>query len=373
VRGGAARTGLKFAAFAVVCLVVTAWLAFTIGNVALFSHRYALSATFDDVTGLLPNDNVKVAGVPVGKVTGIKVVDGRARVSFTVRDDVRLPTDSKAAVRWRNLLGQRYVYLYPGQAATTLRPGSTITRTVSVVEIGELFNRLGPIVRAIDPDKVNQFLDSVVAALDGNEPKLRQAIADLSTLTSALAERDAAIGRLVENLNVLTGTVNSRDAQIRTVLDNLLAVATTFNENTDVLESAVVQLGSFNRDLGALLEGNRAQLDRTITNLTTLADGVRRQLPNVDLLLARLDDGTKRLFAASRYGEWLNQTIPCGRVGYPGDLSVAVKDCITGGPGHGGSVSISGVPPAAGLRPPPDLVPVRGAHGLANLLGVPTP
>lgn len=367
-----AKNGAKLALFAAVSLFLTAWLAFTIGNIKLFADDYTLSAVFDDVTGLLPNDNVKVAGVPVGKVTGIEVVQGRAKVTFTVGDDVRLPTDSHAAVRWRNLLGQRYVYLYPGTASTTLRPGAVITDTRSVVDIGELFNRLGPIVRAIDPDKVNRFLDSVVAALDGNEPKLRQAIADLSTLTAALAERDAAIGRLVENLDVVAGAVTSRDAQIRSVLDNLLAVATTFNENTEVLESAVVELGSFNRDLGGLLEGNRAQLDRTIDNVTTLLEGVRRQLPALDQLIAHIDDGGKRLFAASRYGEWLNQVIPCGRAGYPGEFTIAVKDCVTGA-GTGGPVTISGNPPALGLSPPPVLHPVRGADGLASLLGVAAP
>ena len=368
-----ARNGAKLALFAAVSLGLTAWLAFTIGNIRLFADDYSLSATFDDVTGLLPNDNVKVAGVPVGKVTGIEVVQGRARVTFTVRDDVKVPSDSRAAVRWRNLLGQRYVYLYPGQASTTLRPGSTITDTVSVVDIGELFNRLGPIVKAIDPDKVNQFLDSVVGALDGNEPKLRQAIADLATLTSALAQRDEAIGRLVENLDAVAGAITSRDAQIRSVLDNLLAVATTFNENTEVLESAVVELGSFNRDLGFLLEGNRGQLDRTIDNLAVLMDGVRRQLPTLDKLVTRLDDGSKRLFGASRYGEWLNQTIPCGRIGYPPELTLAVKDCITGA-GTGGAVTISGNPPsAANLPPPPAPGGVRGTDALAQLLGVTAP
>src|SRR5687767_14741142 len=120
------RTVIKLAIFFAVCLVFTAYLAFTIGNIHLFQDTYSLSASFDDVTGLLPNDNVKVAGVVVGKVTGVKLRQGKAQVKFSVKDSVKIPEDSTAAVRWRNLLGQRYVYVYPGSAPTVLRSGRAI-------------------------------------------------------------------------------------------------------------------------------------------------------------------------------------------------------------------------------------------------------
>src|SRR5689334_23482741 len=115
-------TLIKLGAFTVVCLLISVTLIFSIGNVQslrigpiqFLEDSYKLTATFDDVTGLLINDNVKVAGVKVGKVTSVKLVDGKAVVSFRVKDSVKLPTDSEATIRWRNLLGQRYLYLYPG-------------------------------------------------------------------------------------------------------------------------------------------------------------------------------------------------------------------------------------------------------------------
>ena len=101
-------TVIKLVAFFAVCAVFTGYLAFTIGNIHLFQKTYKLSATFDDATGLGRDDNVKVAGVVVGKVNGVQLDQGRARVTFQVRKDVKVPTDSSAAIRWRNLLGQRY-------------------------------------------------------------------------------------------------------------------------------------------------------------------------------------------------------------------------------------------------------------------------
>src|SRR5436190_8914731 len=133
------KTIIKLVAFFALCAVFTAYLAFTIGNIHLFEHTYALNATFDDATGLLKDDNVKVAGVVVGKVTSVKIDQGKANVSFSVKDSVKVPTDSEAAIRWRNLIGQRYVYVYPGTGSTVLRGGDRVTRTRSVVDVGELF------------------------------------------------------------------------------------------------------------------------------------------------------------------------------------------------------------------------------------------
>ncbi|HUQ38646.1 MAG TPA: MCE family protein [Acidimicrobiales bacterium] len=344
-------TVIKLVAFVAVCLAFTGWLATTIGNITPFQDTYALSATFDDVTGLLPNDNVKVAGVVVGKVRRVELVKGRARVTFAVRDEVTLPTDTQASIRWRNLLGQRYVYLYPGTAAARLASGDHISRTRAVVDLGELFNRLGPIVKVIDPKEVNAFLQSVTAALDGNEGALRTAIDDLARLSGALGSRDAAIGRLIENFDTVAGTITRRDAQIRSVLDDLLALATTFNDNTTVLEQAAVELTDFSDDLGRLLADNRGEIDRTVDNLTILVKVIQGKLGSIDSTVGGLDEAATKLFAVSRNGEWLNQVIPCGAVG-----------------GKGG-IPYSPLPPG-GCMPEPALgVATSGSAAVAQLMG----
>src|SRR5437588_3029769 len=133
------RTIVKLVVFFTVCALFTGYLAFTIGNIHLFQHTYKLTATFDDATGLLKDDNVKVAGVVVGKVNSVKIDQGKAKVEFTVKDSVKVPTDSEAAIRWRNLIGQRYVYVYPGTGSTVLRGGDRVTTTRSVVDLRELF------------------------------------------------------------------------------------------------------------------------------------------------------------------------------------------------------------------------------------------
>ncbi len=318
-------TLVKLGLFVTLCVAITGTLVFTIGNVQslrvgpvqLLDDSYRLHATFDDITGLLMNDNVKVAGVVVGKITSIKVVDGRARVTLRVKNSMKLPSDTAGAIRWRNLLGQRYLYLYPGQASTTLEPGDDLSKTTSVVDLGELLNRLGPIVSAVDPAKVNDFLDTIVGALSGNEAKIGAAIDNLAAVAKTLGDRDEAVGRLVGNLDTVTGAVADRDREIRQILDNLNAITKTFNENTNVLDTAVVELGNYNGHLSAILGNNRSQIDSIVSNLAIVVAAVGAKLPTLDHAIGYLDDTALRLANVSQYGEWLDQSILCLRVTLP--------------------------------------------------------
>jgi phospholipid/cholesterol/gamma-HCH transport system substrate-binding protein len=319
----------KLLLFFAVCMLLTAYLAFTIGNIHLFQHSYKLTATFDDATGLLSADNVKVAGVVVGRVSSVKIDQGKAKVEFSVKDSVKVPSDSEAAIRWRDLIGQRYLYIYPGTASTVLRDGDTVRKTRSVVDVGELFNRLGPIVQAVNPNDVNTFLDAIVQALDGNTDKIRQSIDNLAVVAQSLGARDQQIGRLIDNVNKVAGAINDRDAQIRTVLDNLVLISQTFSQNTDVLNTAVTELGDYSDNFGSLLANNSTQIDHIVANLNAIVNEVKVKLPVLDSTLAGLDEAAKSLYNSSRYGDWLNNNIYCGAVFNPAQVK-SNDPCISG-------------------------------------------
>ena len=335
------KVAVKFGAFVLVCLMFTGYLAFTIGNLdirdPLARGTYRVTAHFDDVTGLLINDNVKVAGVVVGKVTSVSTEGGKAVVRMQIDDDHSdLPKDTSGAIRWRNLIGQRYVYLYPGDSAEALEDGDVIDDTTSVIDLGELFNRLGPIVGAIDPAQVNDFLETFTEALEGREDEIGATLDDLATLVSGLASRDAAIQRLITNLDTVAATVNRRDEQIEIMLGNLVTLSETFGDNTATLDAALVELGSFGTELSRLLDGNAEEIDRLLTNLAAVTDTVHGRLPELDEVLAGLAGATEAVFRAANRGEFLNQKILCAFVEPP---PASEEGCPTGEPVTGVSVS----------------------------------
>lgn len=332
-------TGAKLAVFVAVCVTFTVYLAFTIGNIrisklSIFHRNYTLTANFNDVTGLDTGDSVKVAGVIVGKVTSIRVVNGpdtgtgRAQVSFSVDKSVRLPSNTEASIRWRNLLGQRYLYLNPPDAAdaapTVLANGDHIADTVSVVDIGELFNELGPIVTVLNPDEINQFIDAVSGALAGNEANLDQVLDNLATVTAAVASHDDAIGRLVQNVNTVAATVSSRDQEITTVLDNLVAISTTFSDNTQIVDDAVTNLSTVSTNLNRLLTDNQSQISQILANVNTVLNVVVGRLPSINAILSTFPNAARSLLALGNVGQFLALTAPCLSVQILPDVDATV-------------------------------------------------
>jgi len=377
-------TGAKLAIFVGVCVTFTVYLAFTIGNIRpshlWFLHKdYSLTANFDDVTGLNNGDSVKVAGVIVGKVDSIKVVDGpdtgsgRAQVRFSVYKSVRLPANTSASIRWRNLLGQRYLYLNPpapGDAVpTVLRNGDHIADTTSVVDIGELFNELGPIITALNPDEVNQFIDAISGALLGNEQNLDQTLDNLATVTASVASHDAEIGRLVGNVNTVAATVSSRDQEITTVLDNLVAISQTFSSNTQIVDDAVTNLSEVSTNLNRLLNDNQTQISQILTNLGAVLNVVVDRLPTINAVLSEFPNAAQSLLALGDVGQFLSLTAPCLSVEVaPGvDASIPCNTAINN-PGPGGGTTTTTTTTTASGGAAKAGAAAAGANGVDNFL-----
>jgi len=114
------------------------YLSLSLGGIALSDARYPLHARFASVGDLEVGDPVKLAGVRIGEVTEIQLVDYAAEVQISLRTPLALPEDSIASVQTAGLLGDAYVSLSPGASERDLPPGGGIRRTEPAVTISEL-------------------------------------------------------------------------------------------------------------------------------------------------------------------------------------------------------------------------------------------
>ncbi|MFI0447319.1 MlaD family protein [Actinomadura sp. 6N118] len=300
----------KFAVF----VAFTGLLTFFIGQQILgtsFNKRYELTATFDDVTGLLEGDIVKVAGTPVGQVKSIKVERGKAVVGMEIDDDVRVPDDSTAAIRWRNVVGQRIVYLEPGDSQAKLTPGARVPKTRSVVDLGDIVNSLGPITRNLDPVQINKILFSFSQALDGNEQNINLMIQNLDGLLKTFAARKATIRSMIDDYETVSGAVAVRDRQIAASVDNLAELTKVFANNHKLLENAVVEVAGVTTNLNQVLGGNDAQLARIVGNLGKFAETFRINVDNLEKMVQNLPLTLRQLFAAANGGHYLRTNALC--------------------------------------------------------------
>ena len=184
---------VKFLVLAVVVTLATTVLALTIAN-ASSGDRLTYAARFTDVAGLLPGDDVRIAGVVVGAVEEIAIVDRRfAEVRFSVADAQRIPASAGAAIYYKNLIGQRYLALTQGAGpiGAVLGAGDTIPveRTWPPLNLTILFNGFTPLFTALDPEQVNQLSFEIVQVLQGQGTTVRSLLAATSSLTTTIADR----------------------------------------------------------------------------------------------------------------------------------------------------------------------------------------
>ncbi|MGH3567475.1 MAG: MCE family protein [Pseudonocardia sp.] len=317
---------VKFLALAVVVALATTVLALTIAN-ASSGERSTYVARFTDVAGLLPGDDVRIAGVVVGTVEEIAIVDRRfAEVRFSVADAQRIPASAGAAIYYKNLIGQRYLALTQGAGPTgaVLGAGDTIPieRTRPSLNLTILFNGFKPLFTALDPEQVNQLSFEIVQVLQGQGGTVRSLLASTSSLTNTIADRDEVIGQVIDNLNVVLDTVNARDEQLSDLIANLQALVSGLAQDRKPIGEAVVSIGRL-ADLTAGFVGEaRPALRADIAALGDLTGNLNANEPAVDRFLRNWPGKLTTITRAATYGSWF-QFYLCevtGQVGLPDPL-----------------------------------------------------
>ena len=302
---------LKVIVFTVICLAFTVALGVKLANSRLFADTYDMRAEFEDATGVMKGDAVKIAGVDVGRVTGTEIKDGKAVLSFNVDKGIQLPTDSEVAIRWRNVLGQRFLYLYPGDDAEVWDEGDTVplSHTNDVADIGEFLNRVGPILKAIDPEQANAFLDAVNTALASNEDNVRTLLDAGASLASDLSERDGHIARTIGNADTIMEAFASQDDQIASIIENLDDVSGVLARRTDDVNQLVTNFADVQDQLDELLATSSSNIDATIGSLDSVSSTLSSNQKNLARTLRSTPGGVSNYFQTTAWGEWFNVRI----------------------------------------------------------------
>lgn len=302
---------IKVLIFSVIAAIMTVALGVKLANSRLFADTYVISAEFEDATGVLKGDAVKLAGVDVGRVEGTEIRDGKARVRFNLDEEVRLPKDSTVAIRWRNVLGQRFLYVYPGTddevfAAEDLIPHEN---TEDVNDIGAFLNRIGPILQAIDPKQANAFLESVNTALVGNEHQVRQLLSEGAKLGQALGQEDDQIERLISSADTIMAAYAGQEGAIGEIFDDLDGVGTVLARRTDDINTFVTDFARVQNQLNELVTDSGDDFDATIASLRTVTKVLAKNKDNLDETLRTFPLGIAGYFQTSSWGEWFNVRI----------------------------------------------------------------
>jgi phospholipid/cholesterol/gamma-HCH transport system substrate-binding protein len=301
---------LRLAIFALVSGALTWWIAGEITGRDP-ANSYELVASFDDVAGLYSGDDVRLAGIPIGRVSDIEVVDGTAVVRFVVGDDIEVPSDSTVAVRWRNLIGQRFLSVEPGSDTTMLGDGDTVSESDDVVDLGRVVNQLSPLAQSVGPEQVNRILTALVTAFEGNEGNYDAILADLGSLSNVLADREALLGQMLADYDTIAGAIASRDDQIAAMATNLASITGTLNATDDLIATALTEFAAFADGTETLLERSAEDLGAVLEHVATLTGTVVGDLDLVQQAIQTMPAMMDAVLPTINRGPYLRVNLLC--------------------------------------------------------------
>lgn len=275
--------------FMVVALTLT-WLVYVSLRRDVAGDTAKYSALFTDVYGLREGDDVRMAGVRVGRVENVELDGKLAKVAFVVQTDQHLYGNTIASVTYQNIVGQRYLGLaLDTEGSQELLPPNSVlplARTEPSFDVTALLNGYEPLFSLLNPQDADNLTKGIIASLQGDTSSLTTLVSQTSTLAQTFAGRDQALGEVITNLNKVVGNLAAQN-------DNLDGVITQTREVVDQLDrrrpELVSSVGSLSRVMGRL-SASAADVYPALREFIDRKPGVARHLMDVEPQVAFFGD-----------------------------------------------------------------------------------
>lgn len=277
-QSGLRGIALKFTAFALTSLLLLLLLVNTMSN-GLGADARTYEAIFADVSGLRKGDDVKVAGVRVGRVQDIEVAPDGAKVTFDLAEDQPILDTTAIVMRYQNLLGQRYLALVQsGPRGEPLEEGATVPlgRTSPGFDLTALLNGFRPLFEVLEPADVNRLATSMVKVLQGEGGTVEALLQQTGELTDFLADRDDVIGDVVTNLTPVLQNLSAQDDELASTISELRALMTGLARDRRAIGSSIDGVSQLVGSTSELLRDARAPAVATIREFAQVADMAAR-------------------------------------------------------------------------------------------------
>jgi phospholipid/cholesterol/gamma-HCH transport system substrate-binding protein len=246
------------------------------------------------VTGIKIGDSVRLAGVDVGKITGIKVLDGRVRLDFEVEKGTRLRTDSVASLRMTNLLGGQFLGVSFGTpTAPILSAGAAVqgkdTASVDTVmsTMGDLATDAKSLVTELNRNQ-QELVGKLSSILDENRGNLKGSLSNLNSITSKFDRGDGSLALLLNDKSLYRNT--------REVTANLQNITARIEKGEGTIGKLVTDDAFYVEAKGALANMNKGMKDMNeIAGKINRGEGTMGQLVNDKKLYAELSGASKNI------------------------------------------------------------------------------
>ncbi len=304
------RNPVIIGAISLVVLAATLLAAFRAESLPLIGGGDLYYASFSEAGGLQADDEVRVAGVRVGKVQSVELAGDHVKVAFRVEDDADFGEDTAAAIKVKTLLGAMYLSLEPAGSGQMAEGAEIpIERTTSPYDVVQAFEGLAQRAERIDTDQLAESL-TTLADLTRNTPdEFREALDGVSSLSSNLAARDEQINELLGNLERVSKVLDARDGDIIALMEDADVLFQALVARREAVHRLLVSTSELSRELTILVRQSRADLKPALTHLENVLDVLNKNEDNLDKSL-RLMAPFYRVFANTLgTGPWFDTYI----------------------------------------------------------------
>lgn len=257
-------------------------------------RNYRITGYFASAVGLYPGDDVRVVGVPVGRIESIEPRAENVKITMSVRKDVPLPADVHALLMAPNIVSARVIQLAPAYTeGEKLGDGAVLgeDRTAVPVEWDEVKQELTQLSAQLAPESgklngvLSAFVNQAADTFDGNGDSFRNALRELSTTTGRLGDSRTDLFGTVKNLQVLVDALSGSNEQIVQFTDHVAAVSAVLADSSKDLDVTLGTLSQALRDVRGFLHNNNDALIAQVNKLADFTSMLSEQSDNFEQVL----------------------------------------------------------------------------------------
>ncbi len=310
------RNPVKVGAASLLVLLALLIVAFKAQDMPLIGGGDTYHASFSESSGIKPSDEVRIAGVRVGKVTGVELAGDKVDVTFKVNTPSKFGSETGAEIKVKTLLGDMYLALIP-EGSGELKEDATIplSRTRSAYDVVDAFSGLADRAERIDTDQLAESLNTLADLTKDTPAAFQGTLRGLSRLSQTVASRDQQIGELLQNLDTVSGVLATRDEDIVALMKDSDVLLRALVARRAAVHELLVSTSRFSSELTLLVKQSRADLKPALQNLQGVVDLLLKNQNNLDESL-RLMAPFYRVFANTLgSGPWFDtwiQNVPPG-------------------------------------------------------------
>ena len=306
------RNPVTIGVVSIVVLLALLFAAFNANRLPFIGGGTTYPAAFTDLSGLKKGDDVRVAGVKVGKVTGISLQN-----KFQVKG-VHLGSQTLASIRVKTLLGTKYLAIDPqGTGKLSTHTGIPLSRTSTPFDVPAAFSEFSKLIctqqpcskDVVDTGLLARSFNTIADTFNNSPTQIRSALTGLSRLSRTVASRDAQLQQLLSSANNVTGVLASRDGQVKSLIDDGDLLLKVVEDRRAEIHSLLIHTADLAGQLTGLVRDNQAQLNPALAHLRTVVDILQKNQNNLDQSLQVLAPFVRDFANTLGNGQWFDTVV----------------------------------------------------------------